>query len=264
MNDTPVDLRALHANYVEAISSIARMTPGGEVSDAGGLTLVRSGLDIPAFNLVFALDDPSSVVAAERAVSRTFGGSGFRWLLVTTERVATQLQPMIHAFGFHLEETMPGMVWAPLPRLLPTLPPRFTARPVRVPEEAAVFARTMMEGFEARAGLMDPWVDGVRAKHVTTSEMPGWYLGFLDDHPVCTAVRVTTGAIAGIYGVSTLPDFRRRGLGEAITRLAAADGYPEGARMSYLQSSRAGRSVYERIGYRWVEDYQLWSPAGSV
>ena len=68
MTDSSEELQAWHTNYIEAISSIARLTPGGEVREAGGLTLVRSGLDIPAFNAVFALDPPDSLAAAKEGV----------------------------------------------------------------------------------------------------------------------------------------------------------------------------------------------------
>jgi len=261
MSDSPEEVLAWHSNYVEAISSIARVTPGGVVREAGGLTLARSGLGIPAFNAVFALDPPSSLATAEDGVWKVFGDSATRWLLVTTPEISKGLGPLIRAFDLRHEETIPGMAWAPLPERVPPGPAGFEVRRVRVPEEARLFAQTMMEGFEARPALMDPWVDGVRTQHLTSSELPGWYLGFLSGRPVGTAVRITTGDVAGIYGVSTLPGFRRRGFGEAITRHAAIEGYQEGCRTSYLQSSKAGRSVYERIGFRWVEDYQLWSPA---
>jgi len=118
----------------------------------------------------------------------------------------------------------------------------------------------MMEGFEVSPDLMDPWVRGVETRGFSKPAGSDYYVGFLEGFPVCTAVRVVSRGISGIYGVSTLPRFRRRGLGETITRFAALCGGSEGCLRSYLQSSRMGRSVYEKIGYREVEEYQLWVP----
>jgi N-acetylglutamate synthase len=252
--------RAWHTNWVEAISSIARAMPSGRVHKVGALTLVRSGLPIRAFNCAFALDPPNSLEGAAKAIEEVLVRPGIPWLLVTSTETSRPLNPIIVALGLKLSGTMPGMVWEPLPASVPRGPADLDIRRVEDADDARTFARTMMQGFEGPAELMDPWAEAVAATGLPAPVKRGWYLGYVRNRPACTAVRYSTSSIAGVYGVSTLPEFRRRGFGAAITRRAAADGREEGCGESYLQSSPIGRPVYEALGYRLVEEYQLWTP----
>jgi GNAT superfamily N-acetyltransferase len=252
---------AWHTNWVEAISSLARAMPSGEVRKVGGLTLARSGLAIRAFNCAFALDPPQTLEGATERIEEVLVRPGTAWLLVTTTESCRALQPLIEALRLKSSGTMPGMAWEPLPSSVPPNPADLDIRHVEDADDARTFARTMMQGFEGPPGLLDPWAEAVAVTGLPAPVKRGWYIGYVGNRPACTAVRFTTGSIAGIYGVSTLPEFRRRGFGAAITYRAAVDGRQEGCEESYLQSSPTGRTVYEGMGYHFVEEYQMWTSA---
>jgi hypothetical protein len=84
------------------------------------------------------------------------------------------------------------------------------------------------------------------------------FVGYVDGRPVTTSMRLTSHRIAGVYVVSTLPAYRGRGLGEAMTWHAALGGLAEGCIASSLQASRMGFPIYARMGYRHVVDYETW------
>ena len=254
------DPKVLHQNWVEAISWVARLTPGGCVQSVGSATIVRSGLALTAFNVVFALDRPRPPDQLGEQIGNLLVRGGTPWCLLTTDETSPDLRRVIDAFGLHLEGTLPGMVWDPLPESVPAAPEGFAIRRLRDSSDARTFARTMMEGFGVAPDRFDRWAEGVVASGPRLSMKGGLYVAYAADRPVGTAVRLTTGPIAGVYGVSTLAQFRCRGLGAAITCRAAIDGREEGCRLSYLQSSDLGRPVYEKIGYRFVENYRLWVP----
>jgi N-acetylglutamate synthase len=103
---------------------------------------------------------------------------------------------------------------------------------------------------DAFLGLMTPAVmerPGVRA-----------YVGKIDREPVATAVGVSLENHVGIFNVATLPAHRRRGYGAAITARAVCDGLDQGARWAWLQSSPAGYSVYENLGFKLRESWECW------
>ena len=80
-----------------------------------------------------------------------------------------------------------------------------------------------------------------------------------------TTTRLHTGAgVAGVYGVVTVDDARRRGYGEAITRRALRAARDAGLRIATLQASDAGRGVYERVGFRELTRYRLYQWDGPA
>jgi ribosomal protein S18 acetylase RimI-like enzyme len=84
------------------------------------------------------------------------------------------------------------------------------------------------------------------------------YVGYVGGKPATTSLRVRTGDVAGIYFVGTLPQFRRRGFGESMTWRAITDGRADGCKIGYLQASEMGRRIYQRMGFRVIEEYYEW------
>ncbi len=76
------------------------------------------------------------------------------------------------------------------------------------------------------------------------------FLAFLDGKPVATAMLFLGAGVAGLYGVATLPRLRRHGIGTTVTLAALRQARARGYRVAVLHASRAGFSVYRRLGFR--------------
>ncbi len=76
------------------------------------------------------------------------------------------------------------------------------------------------------------------------------YVGYADGLPVTSGLGWRSGRTIGVYAISTVPAARRRGYGEAMTVRIATDGIAAGCDVAALQASEAGRSIYERLGFR--------------
>ena len=74
----------------------------------------------------------------------------------------------------------------------------------------------------------------------------------VDGEVAATAALVVSDGVAGVYNVATPEQWRRRGLGEAATRAAVAEGKARGCSIATLQSSDMGYPIYERMGFRTV------------
>lgn len=102
--------------------------------------------------------------------------------------------------------------------------------------------------FEIPSVFGQAWVDGTLA--AGGSRAP-WkmYVGYLDDKPVATNILMKGAGVAGLYGVGTVAEARRKGIGAAITLKplldARADGYQYGA----LFATEDGALLYERLGF---------------
>lgn len=83
------------------------------------------------------------------------------------------------------------------------------------------------------------------------------YVGRLGDKIVATALGITVNEATGVFNVATDPEHRGRGYGAALTERVLRDGFGEGAKLAYLQSSDIGHGVYRRLGFRDVEEYHL-------
>jgi ribosomal protein S18 acetylase RimI-like enzyme len=75
---------------------------------------------------------------------------------------------------------------------------------------------------------------------------------------VCTSLVCLADEVAGIYCVATIPEERGKGLGAHATaeplRLVRELGY----RLGVLQSSRAGHSMYEKLGFADVGEISMY------
>ena len=110
------------------------------------------------------------------------------------------------------------------------------------------------------------WVRAVFAEIGVGDHVP-WrhYVGAIDQQPVATATLFFAADVAGLYFVSTVPAWRGRGIGSAISRAALAGARDLGFAVAVLGSSPMGQRVYERLGFREVcavEVYE-WSPSDS-
>jgi predicted GNAT family acetyltransferase len=85
------------------------------------------------------------------------------------------------------------------------------------------------------------------------------FVGRVDDEVVVTALGITIDDVTGVFNVATMPEHRGRGHGAALTARVVHDGFERGARLAFLQSSALGHRVYQRLGFRDVEEYILLS-----
>ena len=92
------------------------------------------------------------------------------------------------------------------------------------------------------------------------------FVAYLGAEPVACAMTLVSHRIAGVFYVATVEHARRRGLGDALTRLAARTGFEMGAEAAWLGASEMGAGLYRRIGFEdlgttLVElESPVWSP----
>jgi ribosomal protein S18 acetylase RimI-like enzyme len=84
------------------------------------------------------------------------------------------------------------------------------------------------------------------------------YLGLLEGKPVACSALVLEAGVAGVYAVATLPEARRKGIGRTMTLAPLLEAREAGYRVGVLQSSSAGHTLYESLGFKRVCDYTLY------
>ena len=75
---------------------------------------------------------------------------------------------------------------------------------------------------------------------------------------VATAWTFVHDGDCGVYGVSTLPQWRRRGFAKRLMEHMLADAQAQGAITASLQSTRMGQPLYEALGFTADGRYEEW------
>jgi len=136
----------------------------------------------------------------------------------------------------------------------PETPADLQIRPVSNDEELTLFQATAEAGFNMPFSLPQRLLSPRFRDHPTIS----MFLGCVRDRPVSTSCLVTTGPVAGVYWVSTLPDYRGRGYATAVSWHAVKAGEALGCDMATLQASIMGRPMYNKMGFNVTTDYRRY------
>jgi GNAT superfamily N-acetyltransferase len=85
------------------------------------------------------------------------------------------------------------------------------------------------------------------------------YVGLAGGRPVAIIAIVATPEALGVYSLSTLPECRRMGYGEALLREAVAvEQRRTGIERVVLQSTDAGYSLYRRLGFHEIAKFSVY------
>lgn len=234
--------------------------PDAQFEREGSVVWISSALDLPFVNGIVTDGPDVRPGVLERALGELRArGRPFvaRLRVGPDDGVAQELEGL----GMREEggETLPAMALHPI------------AFPgVTEPPDGLVIRRVTDD-----AGLADHYAIVVEAfglpLEIASGLMPAaalahepLYVGYVDGEPAATALTYTGDGTVGIYNVATREAWRRRGLGTAITRHAIVDAAAAGATVAILQSSPAGRGVYESLGFREVMRYRLLVDVAGV
>jgi GNAT superfamily N-acetyltransferase len=248
-----VDADAAAGALIDAWEHLVAEIPDGWSRRRSGILAAVTGVAVPTLNGVWvARDDAESGTIAD--LLDEVAASGLPHCLQSRPGAAQQADGLAGERGMRRDEIIPLMVLQ-RPSSLPSAP-ALNGLVIRTlePHEAGLHATVAADGFEAPAEpflqLMTPSLlaaPGVRC-----------YIGEVDGVAVTTGLGVTIGTSVGIFNIATPPAHRRRGYGAAVTVRAISDGLAAGATWSWLQASRAGLPVYERLGFRTVEGWRSW------
>ena len=151
------------------------------------------------------------------------------------------------ALGFAPAESMPLMAVTRDTLAQTALPDGYTCREVGT-DEADAWGDAVSVGY----GLPRP-VGSLFGVDRAAARCPGAARYFAAEHEgrmVATSLVYMHDGFAGIYGVTTLPEHRGKGLGAHLTAEALRAGWDRGSTTGLLQASEMGAPVYTRIGFR--------------
>ena len=160
--------------------------------------------------------------------------------------------------------TEPAFGMAAALESMPTLPRDrdITVEAVDDARTLAVWRRVLCGAFGAPHSFGEAFADLVTVMGLDAASPFKHFLGRVQGEPAATCSVFFGAGVAGIYDVATLPERRRRGLGAAVTRAAAAEAAARGYRMAILHSSTTGAAMYRALGFDDVclIGQHVWAP----
>jgi ribosomal protein S18 acetylase RimI-like enzyme len=217
---------------------------GGLIHEEDGLLFVAGPSSY--LRVAIRLDEVVDGAEAVRRAGEFFAASEGDHIVLVREPADADLAGAALAAGY-------TPAWAERPMALydPPEPSRLAAdidvRAVSSTEQVLDYGRVVADanddpGERERAGLLFHG-QTILAPHIKA------FVAYVDGAPASCAMTLVSHGVAGVFYVATVENARRRGLGDALTRMAARAGFSLGARAAWLGASEMGAELYRRIGF---------------
>lgn len=117
-------------------------------------------------------------------------------------------------------------------------------------ESLCLWSEIVNSVYEFPEFVRKPWVELFSSIGLNPDGAWRHYLARLDGAPVAASSLFLGAGVAGVVNVATLPEFRRRGIGAAITAHPLYEARHAGFRIGTLCSSGMGDGVYRGLGFK--------------
>src|SRR5450755_2644633 len=249
---TPAIIAAIEANLAEEMATFGRYFPGAELHEDEEVRWFSTGLST-SFNGILRTHITSDDINAK--IDEVVGYFKMRHLPLTwpvgPTALPTNLASYLKAHSFTHSHDGTGMA-ADLQALHEEVvtPGNFRVEVVSSLALLEIYTVTSTRGFGSTE-------EGTRIyhetyKHIGFGKHLPWqhFIGWLADEPVAVSSLLLHAGVAGIFGVATVPEAQRQGIGAAMTLAPLREARQRGYRVGVLSPSEMGLGVYQRLGFR--------------
>jgi GNAT superfamily N-acetyltransferase len=239
--------------FVEAERQRRANVRGAEVMEIDGLLLAFANVPDPPVNSALVISQPSDPAATLVAAEAAFVARGRVFGMDVAKGRHPNVEEAVRSAGLSLLFTWPAMAAAVVELPERPLPEGVLVRLVRDARDAAAVARV-------EASLLDPGEDTAIAEEFYGPASLGGegartFVAWEGDEPVGIASAHPREGAVGILGVGVVPRARRRGIASALSVIAAR-AFP--ADLAWLHAAGEARSVYARLAFREVAEWEVW------
>jgi ribosomal protein S18 acetylase RimI-like enzyme len=215
--------------------------------------LFTSGSIIRSCNRVCHNGRPTDAEIA--SIRSFFDQIPFTWVFEAADHESRML---LENHGLHHKASYPGML-----RMLDDLPLCFFNEAIVIKELDVNSADVEHWIMVVAQSFKIPHLELSKVINVLKQKIPHalkLYLGFYQENPAAAAMIIQHHDIISMHWIGTIPEFRNKGLGYAITLAALHDAKNAGCIQAVLMASPAGKPIYERLGFK---EYTLYTIYGN-
>jgi len=264
--ETPVIEEAIEANLTEELVYFGRGLPQGELHKTPELLWIYTGSRGPNDVLYahFTSDDATYIDAKIDETQEFYHtrNAEFGWTTGPSTR-PTHLANMLEKRGFVYKWSTTGMA-VDLQALNENIyvNPDLTITEIEDLETLKILRSIEILGFGASETAAQNYYDTYA--HAGFGNGMPWhhYIGWLHDKPVAITSLLFHAGVAGLFGVATIPEARRQGVGATVTLHALHEARKHGYRVAVLSPTEMSIAIYRRLGFQEyckLHHYE-WSP----
>lgn len=243
---------AILENMIQTFERLSSNSPLVSFSRNENCARIETELPLTIFNRVFDYKTPNNdkidATGQVKSIIDSYRERGVKCVWHTYSHTQDEIvTETLKSNGFILGGTMSGMaVHLEVKVINQSNVPGLRIVTVHTDEELEMFKRV----FVAEYGLPDELANAFTEVFAYDPEgQMKYFLAYLNDVPVGTAMTFSTGEVTGIYTVATLKEFRTRGVGGALVGHALHDMQVAGATLAILQASSMGQTIYRKHGF---------------
>ena len=253
-------------NLRHAMAFYAGSHSTGEVREMPGVAAISCGWNYPVFNSALLTSEVpgddgelGSRLAMASIYFRALDMGWSYWVCHDLLDTATlrRLRDTCYTYGMEPVLTAPGMFTE---ELAPPMRPDPAIQIKEVCDESLrlAFAHLVSLIFD----LPFQMTLNIYGSNACWGQENAAFIGYFEDRPVTVAMACVSGSCCGFYSVGTLAGYRRRGYAETVMRHAHRTMRNRLHVDSFvLQSSTAGRRLYEQLGFREVTRFSVFRSA---
>lgn len=254
---TPALIEAVEANLCEEMACLSRGMPGGEVYEDAELLRVFTGPGNGPNGVLrarFQRHDRAYVEAKVNAIIDFFAQRQLPSMFwsVGQSSLPADLDAILRRQSFRRGKSTQALLLSTESVNTESLtPPGFFIQEIEDVEALAHLKAIEVKGFGSSQEYAQHYYDGyLKAGFGKKNTKWHHFLGWLDHAPVAIASLLLHEGIAGIYGVATIPQARRQGIGAAMTLHAIHEARALGYSNVTLAPTDMSERIYRRIGFQ--------------
>jgi GNAT superfamily N-acetyltransferase len=227
---------------------------GAEVLEIDGLVLALSNLADPALSSVVVEREPRDAAVALRVAEAEFDRRDLQFGIDLQMGRHRNVDEAVRSMGLTRIIERPGMTIDP--RELPDAsgPEGVEIREVDGSGDAEALVQVGVHAFGDDPAIGRAFYGASAAAGLSHARM---FVAWRGAEAVGISAAYLDGAAIGVMGVGVVPRARRQGLGSALT-VHAARAFP-GADLAWLHPSDEAASMYGRLGFERVSDWEVWT-----
>jgi ribosomal protein S18 acetylase RimI-like enzyme len=256
-----------HQGLLLADSPLLRHNSSAKRTEVEGVVMKYWGPFGSALNKVAVVGPSPPLGRILELAAGFFGDNSGGYGIVVEADAGHPVEGELRAAGWKVFEDEPALVLPAIPQAPPT-PAGLKIKRVQDSAGRGDLMRVLAAGFgepTAEGGTelaADAYESFTPSVACALDPDVALLVGYIDGKPVASAFFYAVGSTAGITGVATVPAYRRRGLGTALTWAALAEA-ARGCQYATLAALGASYDLYRKMGFIHVCNHRAYEAASK-